>query len=93
MNCKPPCLAIIVRSRFAPENIGRIVQVVRRRNAATEKVGEPQWLVRSDRNLVERWPDGHVRLVTERFYRDACLRPITGLSLDEDTPVEHEVTA
>jgi len=85
MNCKPGDLAIIVRSRLAPENIGRIVEIVRRRSTETEKEG-PEWLVRCDRNMVERWEHGFVRLVTERFYLDACLRPVSGL------PVEDEVT-
>ena len=86
MNVKPGDLAIIIRSRFAPENIGRIVQIVRRRDAETENTGEPQWLVRSERTLVERWADGHVLLVLERFYLDVCLRPISGV------PVNDEVT-
>lgn len=88
MNCKPGDLAIIVRSRFAPENIGRIVEVMRRRNG--ERAG-PQWLVRSDRDLVERWENGWVRLVRQRFYLDVCLRPISGVPVTDD--VKDEVTA
>ncbi|WP_257755173.1 hypothetical protein [Burkholderia glumae] len=88
MNCKPGDLAIVVHSPWAPENIGRIVEVTRRRIG--EKQG-PSWLVRADRVLVERWEDGRVRMVYERFYLDACLRPVSGIPMTDD--VTDEVTA
>lgn len=88
MNCKPGDLAIIVSSRLAPENIGRIVEVVRRRSPDGSL---PCWIVRSNQPLVNRWEDGFVELVYERIYRDLCLRPVTGLPIAND--VTDEVTA
>jgi len=87
MNCKPGDLAIIVSSRLAPENIGRIVEVMRRR--IPDRLF-PCWIVRSGRPLVERWENGSVEMVFERLYRDSCLRPVSGLSITDD--IKDEVT-
>jgi hypothetical protein len=80
MNCKPGDLAIIIRSRLAPENIGRIVEVI----CPSGAPGKPSWIVKSSRPLVVRWEDGWVARSYERRYLDICLRPVTGLPIGED---------
>lgn len=92
MNCKPGDLAIVVRS-VAPENIGRIVTVIRlvvpgeqfAEGRRLVEVGNG-WLVQCDRPLVTTFEGKQVGSHCTRVYRDDCLRPISGV------PVEDEVT-
>lgn len=97
MNCKSGDLAIIVASSHSPENIGRIVEVVRPavRNLEFHKDAPDThaWIVKADRPLVrhhyltkERLPDSCVRP-----YLDDCLRPVSGLPITDD--IKDEVTA
>lgn len=88
MNCKPGDLAVIVGAKEAPQNNGRIVEVVR-----AFPIGEvwgnnmkrgpaPAWIVRSTGTPLvmktENVLTGRTwfRLVQERPYSDRCLRPI-----------------
>jgi hypothetical protein len=86
MNCKPGDLAIIVRA-ILPENIGRIVEIVRLIGEALDGLG-PIWLVRGSQPLARSANKGSVRLddSLERSFIDAWLRPISGV------PVNDEVT-
>lgn len=69
MNCKPGDLAVIVRSRMAPEVIGKIVRVIE--FAPSE--GRPALII--DRRVIEdRHFDGRIR--DGRWFFDECLRPI-----------------
>jgi len=90
LNCKPGDLAIIVRSPASPENIGKIVRVIR---TAVEsetiegwrvylRGGLPAWIVESDGSPLA-WAsvsiDGRktkINLVRQRAYADYCLKPI-----------------
>lgn len=97
MNCKSGDLAIIVTSDHSPENIGRIVEVVR---PATRHFDfhkdcpdAPAWVVKADRPLArhhyltrQRLPDACVRA-----YLDRCLRPVSGLPITDD--IKDEITA
>jgi len=88
MNCKPGDLAFVVRGTQP----GVVVTV--------EKIADPfpdgsaAWFATS-RQMVKTIKRRSRKLsMSDRFrVRDSWLRPITGLPLDEETPVEHEVTA
>lgn len=95
LNCKPGDMAIVVSAYHRPENIGRIVEVVR---VAVEGVdykinGASQfaWLVKSQRPLARAGyympiPDGY-----EAVCADCNLRPVSGLPVDEE--IRDEVAA
>jgi hypothetical protein len=95
MNCKPGDLAIIVWSH-CPENIGRIVEVIRPAIRGIDFfAGETgnliTWVVKADRPLVRRGPHYEpIPPAYERSYLDDCLRPVTGLPITDD--VTDEVT-
>ena len=90
LNCKPGDLAVIVRSPQSPENIGKIVRVIR---PAVEgewmggwrvclMEGYFAWIVESSGSLLT-WASfskngkrGSVNLVRQRAYADYCLKPI-----------------
>lgn len=90
LNCRPGDLAVIVRSPHSPDNVGKIVRVIR---PAVEgemiegwrvylRNGLPAWIVESDGSPLA-WAsvsiDGSrrkVNLVRQRAYADYCLKPI-----------------
>lgn len=92
LNCKPGDLAVIVRSPNTPENIGRLVRVIRPA-VQGEKIGIWHVFIRDGRFawIVESvgsplaWggtnsPTGESKVTYEkvRAYADHCLRPIRG---------------
>ena len=90
LNCKPGDLAVIVNSRATPENIGKIVRVIRlavhnekiEGHYITLRKDAPAWIVESaGSDLVWRGflkSDGSQtkHIVRIRSYADRCLRPI-----------------
>ena len=88
MNCKPGDLAVIVGAKQAPQNNGRIVEVVRAFPTGEvwgnnmKRGPAPAWIVRSTGTPLvmktENVLTGRTwfRLVQERPYSDRCLRPI-----------------
>lgn len=97
LNCKPGDLAVIIRSPQAPENIGKIVHVIR---AASE--GEivegwsvclspnfPAWIVESAglpmiwASRLDNGEKGPTIIVRKRVYADWCLKPIRHPGDDE----------
>jgi hypothetical protein len=99
MNCKPGDLAVIISTLRSPENIGRIVEVIRTAVPGEEFVtagrmrvfvptqnSGPIWRVRGQRPLIWRDQDGKVEMAFEVPCADSYLRPITGV------PVNDEVT-
>jgi hypothetical protein len=98
MNCKPGDLAIVIGALHTPENIGRIVEVVRPtahgdvfmscngRHATLGANGVwPAWRVRSDKPLYWRLRNGSLMEVMEVPMSDQFLRPVSGIPLDEET--------
>jgi hypothetical protein len=88
MNCKPGDLAIIINATRCPENIGRIVTVLRHRMGDWDysdfmpEAG--QWIVRSNGGALASKNDaGDMFYDMEGPYRDAYLRPIRPASLDD----------
>jgi len=90
LNCKPGDLAVIVRSPASPENIGKIVRVMRTAIEGEQIEGWrvalrsdfPAWIVESvGSDLVWhgfRLANGSktVSIVRLRAYADYCLKPI-----------------
>lgn len=85
MNCKPGDLAIIVHQSESAPNVGRIVEVIR-------FYGErgrgkwPCWVVHASSplnafNALTKAPTKAVDMIIP----DAWLRPVSGLSIDEET--------
>ena len=107
MNCKQGDLAIIIRA-VVPENIGKIVEVVRAPNmedsfipidgGATWRMDPTldwsnSWVVRSHgAPLAWGSRDKKVALFRERPFVDAALRPIPKLDEPEDVTTEKELT-
>jgi len=91
MNCKPGDLAIVIGDDD-DQNVGRIVRVV---GPAKWVDGSAWWCSVEGAPLLVRQYDDYERtyLANNADIYDDRLRPITGLPLDEETPVEHEVTA
>lgn len=89
LNCKPGDLAVVVSSRNSPENIGRIVEVIRPA-VNGERIsgfnitlidGVPAWIVRSVGSKlhwlgISAFGVERVQMVEIRPYADKCLRPI-----------------
>lgn len=92
MNCKPGDLAFCVRV-FDPrlaENIGRIV-TVESLSDYSEEDGLPFWnVVAHDPGVLGFNGRGFFR-VTRCVIRDCNLRPISGVPLDDETPIETNV--
>ncbi len=100
LNCKPGDLAIITSARRTPENIGCIVEVLRPAahletfeavdggNLRIDTGSEHIWRVRSGRPLMWRTPLGIAPLFIELPVGDSNLRPISGVALDDETPIE-----
>ena len=98
MNCKPGDLAIVVSARTTPENIGRIVEVVRVGThleifksidgvqVTVDAEGMSLWVVRSRNQLMWRTDIGCELYFKELPVSDSYLRPVSGL------PIEDEVT-
>lgn len=90
LNCKPGDLAVIMRSPASPENIGKIVRVLRPAVEGEKIEGWrvalrpdfPAWIVESaGSDLVWhgfRLANGKrtVSVVKQRAYADYCLKPI-----------------
>jgi hypothetical protein len=87
MNCKPGDLAYIVKS-ILPENIGRIVEVVRL--LYLDSPDGPVWIVRGSTPLARSAFRGAIRLEgsAERPFIDAWLRPISGVPVCDDVKDE-----
>ena len=88
MNCKPPCMALIIKSDF-PELIGLPVEVT---TDFADFYGEFCWVVKTSR-LVPCWnfntrkdEMGNVIAVP-----DACLRPISGIPMNDEVTDDLEV--
>ncbi|WP_416048971.1 hypothetical protein [Cupriavidus basilensis] len=85
MNCKPGDLAFIARSDGAPENLGRIVEVVSLEPAWTSKKGVVCWLVKAKSPLVGfDIRTGRKSTHTEISAPDAWLRPISGVPVHDE---------
>lgn len=81
MNCKPPCLAIVIRGLTHPSpNVGRIVEVVSRL-PDHESFG-PRWHCKSTQALQVVTHRG-VAPAEEFWIPDAWLRPVSGLPVHE----------
>jgi hypothetical protein len=76
MNCKPPCMALIIKSDF-PELIGLPVEVT---TESADFYGEFCWVVKASRPI-PCWNEstGLDDIANEIAVPDSCLRPITGL--------------
>jgi len=81
MNCKPGDLAYIVDSQF-PENIGRVVKVV---SGHGDFRGEGFcWNIVATTALKgEGEIDGRIMYQRDGFIADSCLRPISGVPVDD----------
>ena len=80
MRCRPGDLAVFVRS-VNPENIGRIVTVVRLANGAErpwQHEPGPAWIVTSPTPLIALCADGTRRPARTGATYDHCLHPICG---------------
>lgn len=92
MNVKPGDLAIIIKAPWTPEMIGMIVKV--ERLAAideffdTIKDGAPVWIVSSPNGIPVRYTNGEYRIDKQRPVSDSFLRPISGLSDNEEVKDE-----
>lgn len=97
MNCKPGDLAIIVRVGKLPENIGKIVEIIRPAVSGEDFriEGNPRcmaWMVRGYSPLARRTYEGKpLSAAFEIAAYDDSLLPITGLPITDD--VTDEVTA
>jgi hypothetical protein len=105
--CKPGDLAIVIRALETPEMLGRIVKVERLavagevfssvcgRSFCTPSVSESVlWVVSSNRAMPAPIPQkGCTLMAYERIFKDVCLRPITGLPIDEETHEDLKVEA
>lgn len=94
--CKPGDLAIIVAQHFTPENIGRIVEIVR--PAVDGEIfysvdgGRPiefigvklSWVVRSTTPMQWRGLARHNGFFLEQPIAASHLVPVSGLPVDED---------
>ncbi|TCK39667.1 hypothetical protein B0G84_5007 [Paraburkholderia sp. BL8N3] len=83
MNVKPGDLAYIVRSDV-PENVGAVVEVVSFDEFHASMCGVPVWKVRTGRPLRNGWGEAS----TEGSCCDEQLRPISGVPVDDETPLE-----
>lgn len=87
MNVKPGDLAIVISSRLSPENIGRIVEVLCQ--AGEEEIDRTSggfvWWVKSPVELMVRHRNGFIQFSKERPYADACLKPVSGLPMFDET--------
>lgn len=93
LRCKVGDLAIIRTSSY-PENIGRIVEVVRVSDIFGD--GPFYWLIRANgRSLSAASLEAHKYLgqFSEINCADSDLTPITGLPVEEETEVEDGVAA
>lgn len=85
MNCKAGDLAYIVDSSF-PENIGRVVEVIGAYGMFRDEGF--CWNIRANLPLTgEGELDGTIMRLCEGFIPDACLRPISGVPLEDEVPV------
>ncbi|MDR5776269.1 MULTISPECIES: hypothetical protein [unclassified Caballeronia] len=84
LRCKPGDLAYVVSSEFQ-QNIGAVVEVV---EAAGMIEGMWAWHFESSRPLVGLIP-GCPRIISAKdgTIADECLRPISGVPIEEETPV------
>lgn len=106
LNCKPGDLAVIVTSPNAPENVGKIVQVIR---PAVDgemiegwrvklREGFFAWIVKSAGSKLAWYnypgPDGTSRKKEGyiRSYADYCLRPIRDPEHDEEEKASRDLT-
>lgn len=106
LNCKPGDLAVIVTSPNAPENVGKIVQVIRPavHGEMIEgwrvgyKPGLFAWVVKSAGSKLAWYnypgPDGTSgkNEVYIRPYADYCLRPIRDPEHDEEEKASRDLT-
>lgn len=90
MNVKPGDLAIVVSS-ISQENIGRIVEVIRLvqpgeifSEGRRLKAECPGWLVKTDRPLAITLYGRLIGHSCMRVYKDAYLRPISGLPINDE---------
>jgi len=89
VNCKPADLAYIVRSNF-PENIGKVIKI----EGVCKSFGLGYWayyVTKPTRGEVL----GEIRLYpagTLFTVRDANVRPISGVPVDDETPIEIDVS-
>lgn len=89
MNCKPPCMAIVIRDDY-PENIGCIVEVT---GASRFVHDRPAWwcITKGRPMRIIHIETGKTYMGTEADIYDADLRPIDGVPVDEN--IQNEVTA
>ncbi|WP_124521470.1 MULTISPECIES: hypothetical protein [unclassified Burkholderia] len=88
MNCKPPCMAVVIYADYEPA-IGLVVEVLT--ESRINRDGGHEWIVVPPRAMGCWDADGN-EVVLERIYcPDAWLRPVSGLPITGD--VTDEVTA
>ncbi len=89
MNCKPGDLAIIIQSEIS-ENIGRIVHVGGPYGYAFD--GVFRWVITAEgapmRGCVA---NGQFVDANTGFIEDYMLRPVSGLPINDETPIEINV--
>lgn len=92
MNCKPGDLAYIVRDDDTPSDIGKVVEILRI-CPPNEWLypGAPEWECRSRTPLTGFNARGRVSMDHELDIPDAWLRPIGGVPLNDETPIEINV--
>lgn len=89
MNCKPGDLAYIVGCVF-PENNGRVVEVLSA--FGPSKDGDFCWLFHSSAKLHGTCEvTGQRIFVQDGIVLDSILRPISGVPVDDETPIETNI--
>lgn len=95
LNCKPGQLAIIIKSEFHPQDIGKIVEVVSVSDGYEDSPGVFFWQCLSERPLSckvyidgEYYKDGYAN---ELDIADECLRPVSGLDEEDNTQTEEDI--
>ena len=93
MNCKPGDLALVVRCKLSPENVGKIVRCERLEDPMF--IGEAAGSIwRVDREITWHLALGSGRSKVKRpFAPDYCLMPIRPPASDESDTADQDLPA
>lgn len=81
MNCRPGDLAVIVRSKYTPQAVGRIVTCVRLKPCP--RTGAPAWIIDPPVRGSYEDPAGCPR--SGGWFYDECLSPIRDNDGEDET--------